>query len=88
MSHSAVTIHPPSRCIGYYCPWHNPSEHHMNTWVRRILTDRNNLMERVCPHDIGDPDPDSLEWLHRIGVLTDRCANRHPPSIAAASFGI
>jgi hypothetical protein len=41
----------------------------MNTWTRVIRTDRNNLMERVCPHGIGHPDPDSMEWLHRIGFL-------------------
>ncbi len=71
MSHNAVTIHPLSRCAGYHCPWHNPSDHHMNTWVRRIRTDRHNLMERVCLHGIGHPDPDSMEWLSRIGVGDD-----------------
>jgi hypothetical protein len=39
--------------------------------LRRIRTDRNNLMERVCPHGIGHPDPDSLEWLHRIDTPDD-----------------
>lgn len=43
----------------------------MNTWTRVIRTDRNNLMERVCPHGVGHPDPDSLEWLSRIGARDD-----------------
>jgi len=84
VSHNAVTIHPPSRCAGFHCPWHNPSDHHMNTWTRTIRTDRHNLMERVCPHGIGHPDPDSLEWLGRIGVpddgvhTCDGCCQRSP----------
>ena len=38
---------------------------------RDILTDRHNLLVRVCADGIGHPDPDSLEWLHRIGVADD-----------------
>lgn len=71
VSHTAITIHEPSRCEGYHCPWHNPSDHHMNTWTRRILMDRHNLIERVCRHEVGHPDPDSLEWLHRTGIHDD-----------------
>ena len=71
MSHTAITIHPPSRCEGYHCPWHNPSDHGMVGWPRDILTDRHNLLVRVCTDGIGHPDPDSLEWLHRIGVADD-----------------
>jgi hypothetical protein len=40
-------------------------------WPRDILTDRHNLLVRVCADEIGHPDPDSLEWLHRIGVDDD-----------------
>jgi len=40
-------------------------------WPRDILTDRHNLLVRVCADGIGHPDPDSLEWLHRIGVADD-----------------
>jgi len=71
VGHTAITIHPPSRCEGYRCPWHNPSDHGMVGWPRDILTDRHNLLVRVCADGIGHPDPDSLEWLHRIGVADD-----------------
>ena len=50
------------------------SEHTVNGmlgWPRDILTDRHNLLVRVCADGIGHPDPDSLEWLHRIGVADD-----------------
>jgi hypothetical protein len=71
VSHTAITIHPPSRCEGYRCPWHNPSDHGMVGWPRDILTDRHNLLVRVCADGVRHPDPDSLEWLHRIGVADD-----------------
>jgi hypothetical protein len=59
----------------------------MNTWTRVIRTDRHNLMERVCPHGIGHPDPDSMEWLHRIGVpddgvhACDGCCQQESPGL-------
>jgi hypothetical protein len=71
VGHTAISIHPPTRCEGYHCPWHNPSDHGMVVWPRDILTDRHNLLVRVCHDGIGHPDPDSLEWLHRIGVADD-----------------
>jgi hypothetical protein len=40
-------------------------------WPRDILTDRHNLLVRVCADGVRHPDPDSLEWLHRIGVADD-----------------
>jgi hypothetical protein len=75
MSHTAITIHPPSKCLGYHCPWHNPSAHHMVGWTRVIRTDRDNLIERVCHHGVGHPDPDSVSWLGRRGVkiVHERC---------------
>lgn len=47
-------------CEGEHCIFHNPSEHHMNTWP----ISRGG--ERVCEHGIGHPDPDYLAWLNRI----------------------
>jgi hypothetical protein len=46
VSHTAITIHPPSRCEGYRCPWHNPSDHGMVGWPRDILTDRHSKAYR------------------------------------------
>jgi hypothetical protein len=71
VGHTAITIHPPTRCAGYHCPGHNPSDHHMVDWARDILTDRHNLLVRMCPHGIAHPDPDSLAWLDRTGVADD-----------------
>ena len=44
-------------CLGPYCTIHNNSPHHMVKWPQHWRRDRY-LMERICPHGIGHPDPD------------------------------
>jgi hypothetical protein len=70
MSHTAITIHEPSRFEGYHCPWHNPSDHHMNAWTRRILMDRHNLIERVCRHEVGHRIPTRSSGSIALGSTT------------------
>lgn len=56
-------VHSDTQCEGQWCVMHNPSPHHMWSWP---ITLRNTgLMERVCEHNVGHPDPDSLAWLDR-----------------------
>jgi hypothetical protein len=51
------------------CPFHYPSQHSMREWPIKIRTDRNNLVERLCEHGVGHPDPDSLAYLQaHLGV--------------------
>ena len=52
-----INAHDPSRCVGSVCCVHNPSDHHMRGWPQHWRGDRY-LMERICPHGIGHPDPD------------------------------
>lgn len=52
-------MHKPERCAGHHCPFHNPSNHHMADWPKNIRYDKSGLTERICPHGIGHPDPDS-----------------------------
>lgn len=52
-----VNVHDPSKCKGEACCIHNPSDHHMVTWRQNWRSDRR-IMERICPHGIGHPDPD------------------------------
>jgi hypothetical protein len=54
-----VKVHDPTTCDGQPCCIHNPSDHHMRTWPQNWRSDRR-LMERMCPHGIGHPDPDDL----------------------------
>lgn len=56
-------VHPRRVCAGGPCVLHSPSDHHMRTWRTHFRADRH-LMERICPHGVGHPDPDDLAW-HR-----------------------
>lgn len=39
------------------CPIHSPTDHHMVTWRQNWRSDRR-IMERLCKHGVGHPDPD------------------------------
>jgi hypothetical protein len=60
------SVHPASRCAGQWCVIHNPSDHPMRDFP---LYWRNDvyLMERICPHGVGHPDPDDVAFQDRIG---------------------
>lgn len=60
--------HGPAQCAGNPCPIHNPSDHMMRDWPITIRPDRHLLVERVCTHGCGHPDPDSLAWLRSTGI--------------------
>ena len=68
-----VNVHGQSQCHGRPCCIHNPSDHHMVTWPQNWRGDRR-LMERVCPHGVGHPDPDDI---HPGGVHgCDGCCSK------------
>jgi hypothetical protein len=52
-------VHSPEECKTKYCTLHNRSYHHMRNWPQHWRSDRR-IMERICPHGIGHPDPDDL----------------------------
>jgi hypothetical protein len=58
-------IHSAEECKGP-CPIHKPTAHHMRDWPLCWRGDKG-IFERLCPHGIGHPDPDSLthadEWF-------------------------
>lgn len=54
-------VHLASQCKGEYCTIHNFSDHHMVTWPQNWRPDRR-IMERICPHEIGHPDPDDPKF--------------------------
>lgn len=62
-----VKTHRPDRCKGQFCVIHNPSNHHMRKWPTVIRTDKMYLVERLCDHGVGHPDPDSLAYFIRVG---------------------
>lgn len=44
-------------CRGPVCPIHNRSDHHMRAYPQHFRWSRG-IMERICPHGVGHPDPD------------------------------
>jgi hypothetical protein len=62
---AGLVIHNASMCKGQPCPFHKPSHHHMVNWPINVRLDRGALCERICPHGVGHPDPDSLAYFAR-----------------------
>ena len=62
-----IKVHDYDRCKGEFCPIHNPSNHHMKDWPTNWRGDIG-VMERICPHGIGHPDPDDLAYKSKFGV--------------------
>lgn len=60
-----LRTHPPDRCQGQHCSVHNPSDHPLRAAPLRWREDRQ-MMERVCPHGIGHPDPDHIEMARDL----------------------
>lgn len=61
-----IIVHAPSTCAGNACTLHDPSNHAQRDWPMNYRSDRG-LMERICPHGIGHPDPDDLAFHVRQG---------------------
>lgn len=56
-----LSHHSKQLCAGENCCLHNPSDHPMKDFSFNWRPDRE-LMERVCSHGIGHPDPDDLVY--------------------------
>ena len=50
-------VHSERVCSGKVCVIHNPSGHKMHEWPLYYRADRG-MMERICKHGVGHPDPD------------------------------
>lgn len=66
-------VHDPIGCEGRPCVIHHPSDHHMRSWPLHWRDDRY-LMERICEHGVGHPDPDdrNTDGIHGC----DGCCRR------------
>lgn len=58
-------VHPQEACEGRACCIHAPSNHSMRDFPLHYRNDRG-LMERICPHGIGHPDPDDLAYKEMV----------------------
>lgn len=62
LEHSGLLIwghEPTPECGRGPCALHNRTNHHMRAFPQHWRHDRQ-IMERVCPHGVGHPDPDDL----------------------------
>jgi len=51
-------------CDMFGCVIHNPTDHSMRDFALNWRNDRG-LMERICSHGVGHPDPDHMNWYER-----------------------
>lgn len=63
-----IIHHSKTDCDGPPCCFHSPSLHAMVESPYNLRSDLGvPLIERICGHGIGHPDPDSVAWLERHG---------------------
>ena len=55
-----LEVHGSEACAGRHCPIHNPSDHVLRLAPLYWRDDRR-IMERICEHGVGHPDPDDLK---------------------------
>ena len=56
-------VHAEGQCAGTHCTLHNPSDHVMIEWP--TYWRETGLIERMCKHGVGHPDPDSAAYLDK-----------------------
>jgi hypothetical protein len=63
------SLHADGDCYPELCALHGPSDHDMVGWPINVRVDRPfSLIERICEHGTGHPDPDSLAYVERRWV--------------------
>jgi hypothetical protein len=62
-----MQTHGRDKCDGRACCIHDPSDHHMRTWPLNWRSDTG-VMERICPHGVGHPDPDHMAYVRSLGA--------------------
>jgi len=71
-----VGVHSHELCRGEPCTLHNRTDHHMRSFPQHWRSDRK-IMERICPHGVGHPDPDERKDIDTIHGC-DGCCNPQP----------
>ena len=59
-SDEQLYTHPDFACTGQSCTIHNRSNHSMRSFPQHWRTDLA-IMERICSHGLGHPDPDEYK---------------------------
>lgn len=55
-----INAHSADECQHDPCPIHHKTKHRMRSWPQHWRGDRY-MMERICEHGVGHPDPDDIE---------------------------
>jgi hypothetical protein len=58
-------VHKEGTCAGQYCSIHNPSDHPLKD-ARLNWRSDTGVMERICAHGVGHPDPDHMAYVTSI----------------------
>jgi hypothetical protein len=66
-----IRLHKTKVCAGEFCCIHNPSDHPLKDAPMILRMDRGALIERVCEHGTGHPDPDSVAFYRENGWVVD-----------------
>ena len=56
-TNETLITHNTDKCLGRFCTIHHRSNHGMRSFPQHYRWDRS-LMERICTHGVGHPDPD------------------------------
>lgn len=67
-----IIAHSEDVCEGNVCSLHNRTDHYMRSFPQLWRGDRG-IMERVCPHGIGHPDPDDYRIREGLDNGTHGC---------------
>jgi hypothetical protein len=62
-SQQRLQIHNKEICTTL-CAFHAPSDHHMRYW-QMLWRDDRALLERICEHGVGHPDPDQIAYIRK-----------------------
>ncbi len=73
-----MNVHGRERCEGRGIPCciHEPSIHHMREWPMNWRSDTG-VMERICPHGTGHPDPDHMAYVRSL-TPEHECPDEYP----------
>lgn len=63
-----TSAHSYEACAGSPCVLHNPTRHNLSSYPMLWRDDRG-IVERICKHGVGHPDPDEWNfWARRNGM--------------------
>ncbi len=62
-----ILVHRRANCQGEWCVIHRPSNHVLVHCPTHWRWDRF-MMERICEHGVGHPDPDDIAWTKQDTV--------------------